>query len=149
MPCAATFLTHLRAAFIGVTHSSNIKTDEILSGGTGGGLGFRRVVLISVNGEGGVGKTSAYKLLCANEAVPKYFYEGAILWIDVGRDASEEKVVDELRKAVSRCGGNLAAKEIWRLDNVSEAVDCACDFFRDEGFWLFWIMFGRHQQVLL
>lgn len=87
-------LSPLRAAVC----PSTVRGDG--SNGAHFGSSLGRLALISINGESGVGKTSSCKLLCADEEVRAYFADGAVLWVDVGQDAKEEKIVEELRKAV-------------------------------------------------
>lgn len=127
---AAKSLLQLKAAVLSGEYGEG-STAASSTTGTRSSSTIGPVALSSIYGEGGVGKTSTCKLLCADEDVRAQFVEGAILWINVGKGASEEDVVHEVRKAVSKCGGKRAAREIGSSSDISEAVDIACYFFKN------------------
>ncbi len=88
-----------------------------------------RVALTSVSGEGGVGKTSACKLLCADPEVQKHFSDGAILWIDLGSGVTDVQVRDRISGMVMECGGRYTAERVDSCDSVETAVMFARQFF--------------------
>lgn len=87
------------------------------------------VALTSISGGGGVGKTSTCSLLYEDSEVRTHFSKGAIVWIDVGKDATKAKVKNEIQRVVSKFGGKRSVQVVRSADNVFEAVGIASDFF--------------------
>lgn len=77
-------------------------------------------------------KTSTCRLLCEDDEVRNHFSGGALVWIDLGKDATEEKVEDELRRAISRFGGECSAKIAQSANTLVEAVEAASAFFAEK-----------------
>lgn len=95
----------------------------------GGSPSIRPVALACIVGEGGVGKTSGCKLLCADVCVRSQFAAGAILWLDVGQGAKEDEVKGELADALFQCGGERSAGLVRSSGSVKASVDIARQFF--------------------
>ncbi len=88
-----------------------------------------RVALVSVSGEGAVGKTSVCKLLCADSEVRTHFAGGAIVWLALGPGVSDDKVKEKIGRIVADCGGRRTSETIRRAETVNTAVDYARQFF--------------------
>lgn len=128
---AATCLHRLKSAVLPSRSSAAVcarKTSHASSSGRKA-EGASPVALVSISGEGGVGKTSTCRLLCLDDDVREHFSGGAIVWIDVGKNATEEKVKDEIRRVISKFGGKRSAQEVRSAKDVLEAVEIARDFF--------------------
>lgn len=125
---AATRLARLKASVLSGA-SVNGSPGERQFRSPDSGTSLRPVALTSVSGEGGIGKTSTCKLLCADEEVRAHFSDGAIFWIDISKDATEEKVKDGLGSAVLSCGGWRSAGLIRSRSGIQYGVEVARVFF--------------------
>lgn len=92
---------------------------------------MRRIALTSIDGEGGVGKTSACKLLCSDQDVQTYFKDGALVWIEVGKNTTVNSVKEKVAEAVDFCGGEKSAERIRSMEVIdfSAVVGIARKFF--------------------
>lgn len=125
---AATSLAILKAAVVPLdpqAHDESNVDNGSRSSSPGSGRSLRPVALLSMNGEGGVGKTCTCKLLCGDVEVRRRFGKGAILWIDVGKGATEESLKEELGSEARRCGGERSQELIRSSRGLKCSESCA------------------------
>lgn len=88
------------------------------------------VGLVCVVGHSGTGKTTACALATQNPLVQAKFPDGA-LWIQVGREASEKRLLVEVAQIVNQCNAPRTSHNVQKQTSLSQAVGIAGDFFKD------------------
>jgi WD40 repeat protein len=88
------------------------------------------VAVISIRGSGGVGKTTAC-IVIANDVDVRRYFEDAILWIQLGDNASAVTVVTQIAAIVKATGGHAAAREIMKQGekHLDEVLNKAREWF--------------------
>ena len=85
--------------------------------------------VVGVAGMGGVGKTTALIGLAKDLEVRETFSTGGIYFIVVGKDATPEKLVANLKKIVRRSGGEEQCEEIDSTGSLEFAVQTTSSWF--------------------
>eukprot|EP00178_Gracilaria_changii_P002284 TRINITY_DN1335_c0_g1_i1.p1 TRINITY_DN1335_c0_g1~~TRINITY_DN1335_c0_g1_i1.p1 ORF type:complete len:381 (-),score=58.33 TRINITY_DN1335_c0_g1_i1:449-1591(-) len=87
-----------------------------------------RVVAVLATGKGGVGKTCALRGLGEDSVIERVF-DGGIVWMGLGHDASVQNVIGGIADIVRGTGGVTLAKLIGTMKSVGEASREASKWF--------------------
>ena len=85
--------------------------------------------VVSVSGMGGVGKTTALLGLAQDPDVQKTFSSGGIYFVVVGKEATETKLVANLKEIVRQSGGGRVAERIDNNGSLESAVTTTSSWF--------------------
>ena len=85
--------------------------------------------VVSVSGMGGVGKTTALIGLAQDPDVQKTFSSGGIYFLVVGKEATQTKLVADLKEIVRRSGGGRVAERIDNNGSLESAVTTTSSWF--------------------
>ncbi|KAI0562552.1 WD40-repeat containing protein [Gracilaria domingensis] len=95
----------------------------------------RESFMISLHGEGGIGKTTAIRALSLHPEIRKCYTDG-IYDITLGLDATEATLVLELCKIVRQSGGRHLADTLQTRKQTRDVLSSAAEWFRNKKFLL-------------
>ena len=85
--------------------------------------------VVGVSGMGGIGKTTAVLGLAQDADVREKFSEGGIYFLVVGKDATPDKLVANLKAIVRGSGGKRLSEEIDCAGSLESAITAASSWF--------------------